>query len=286
MQVSDPKKTSFRPRWWSDRDAPTEAGPLAGSVPQGPPRIHTRLLLGEPTHGVSAKTLGETLQFAGCDLVHGVNPDFADLRSAGADVLKLCKLTIEPFETGSFVVPARLESTEVPAAQAGPARTVSTEDVVRRFEAILSAFERPEPVTEVSIGAIQALEALGRVIRREAGAIEFTPFDTLCRPMKAIRVTPQTVERVARVREARRPSQSQLEMLEGRITALDIVEYKLQINVEPGGGRVRGTFSGLFQPSLVGCLGRRVRFLGIVERRGKRPIAIQVQSVEIPDEEL
>jgi hypothetical protein len=249
-------------------------------------------LLPDSAHGVSAKTLGETLeltqtivQFAGYDLFHGLNPDFADLRSAGAEVFELCKLTIEPFEAGSFVVPAKLESPEVRLPEPGRARTVSTQDVVLRFDAILAAFDRPEPVTEVSIGAIQAIEGLGRVIRREASTIEYTPFDTLSRPMRLIRVTPQTIERVVRVREARRPSRARLEVLEGRITALDIVDNKLQINVEPGGRRVKGTFSGLFQPSLVECLGRRVRLFGVVERRGKLPIAIQVQSVEVPDQE-
>ncbi len=110
-------------------------------------------------------------------------------------------------------------------------------------------------------------------------------FDTLRRAAKPILVTPEMIRRVTEVRQARRPSQTRLETLEGRITAVDIVEQKLQLNLDPGGERVKGTFSMLFQPSLVECLGRRVRLLGVVERRGKRPVSIQVQSVEVPDEE-
>jgi hypothetical protein len=248
--------------------------------------------LASDSHGVSAKTLGETVevtqtlvQYAGYDVVHGPNPDFADLRSAGAEVLQLCKLTIEPFESGSFVIPARLESTDIRTSVNGQPREVTTQHVVERFDAILCAFEGRQPVTDVSIGAIQAIEALGRVIRREAGAIEFTGFDTLSRPLRPIRVTPETVERVAEVRAARRPSRAELETIEGTITALDIVEHKLQLSAARGGARIKGTFSPLFQPSLLECLGRRVRLLGIVERNRKRPISIQVQSIEIPDEE-
>ena len=126
---------------------------------------------------------------------------------------------------------------------------------------------------------------MGRVIRREGGAIEYGLFDIFGHAAEPIAVTTETITRVAQVREARRPSQAELEALEGRITALDIVEQRLQLSLPNGRGRVRGTFSMLFQPSLVECLGRRVRLLGVVERRGRRPESIQVQSVEVPDEE-
>jgi hypothetical protein len=41
----------------------------------------------------------------------------------------------------------------------------------------------------------------------------------------------------------------------------------------------------LYQPTLVERLGRRVRLHGVVERRGKRPISIRVESVDVPDED-
>jgi hypothetical protein len=246
-------------------------------------------LLPSGSHGVSAKTLGETVevtqmivQYAGYDLIHGVNPNFADLRSAGNNVFQLCKLTIEPFEAGSFVIPARLEGQALADSQRRP---VTAEDVVQRFNEIFGAFEDTGPATDVSIGAIQAIEALGRVIRREAGEIEFTALDSLSRPKHPIRVTRETVNRVAQVRTTRRTTLAHLEIIDGTITALDIVDQKLHISEASGGARIKGTFSVLFQPSMLECLGRRVRLLGIVERRGKRAISIQVQSVEIPDEE-
>jgi hypothetical protein len=85
--------------------------------------------------------------------------------------------------------------------------------------------------------------------------------------------------------QARRPTQARLETLEGKITALDLVEQKLILSLEPGGERVKGTFSTLFQPTLVECLGRAVRLQGFVQRRGRRALSIRVESVEVPDEE-
>jgi hypothetical protein len=295
IAVPDPKIVDFKPRWWrepSGQDLSLEAGPLAGSIPEGPPRIYTRLVLRGGARGVSAKTLSEAVdltqvvvQYAGCDVYHGVNPDFADLRSAGAEVFQLARLTVEPFEEGSFLIPPKLEAPEVKAPAGGQRRKVTTQDVVQRFDGILTAFQGEQPVTEVSIGAIQAVEALGRVIRREAESIEYCLFDTIGRPARPILVTPETITRVAQVRQARRPSQARLETLEGTVTALDLVEQRLQLSLDPSGVRVKGTFSMLFQPTLVERLGRRVRLHGAVERRGKRPVSIQVQSVEVPEED-
>jgi len=164
-------------------------------------------------------------------------------------------------------------------------RKVTTQDVVDRFDKILAAFASPQPAAEVSIGAIQAIEALGQVIRREAAAIEYSLYDNLGQAASPIRVTAETIDRVSRVRQARRPTQAKLETLEGTITALDLVEQKLVMNLHPGGERVKGTFSTLFQPTLVECLGRTVRWQGVVERRGRRTVSIRVESVEAPDGE-
>ncbi len=170
--MADLKIVDFRPRWWRERSAKgplDEEGPLVGSVPEGPPRLHTRLVLWSGAHGVSAKTLSEAVeltqtivQYAGCDVFHGVNPDFADLRSAGPEVFALARLTVEPFEEGSFVIPAKLEASAVQVPAAGHEQhTVTAQDVMNRFDAILAAFGKAQPVTEVSIGALQAIEGSG-----------------------------------------------------------------------------------------------------------------------------
>jgi hypothetical protein len=126
---------------------------------------------------------------------------------------------------------------------------------------------------------------LGRIIRREAGAVEYALFDTVGRPAKSILVTPQTIDRVTQVRQARRPSEARAEALEGTLTALDLVRATLELSPDGHKGRVHGTYPMLFQPSLVACLGKRVRLHGRVERRGRRAVSVQMLAVEALEEE-
>jgi hypothetical protein len=293
--VSEPEIVEFKPRWMRERTAADrilDETPSVGSLAEVSPRINARLLPLGGSHRLSAKTLSEAItltqsivQYAGYDVYHGINPDFADLRSLSAPLVNLTKLTIEPFEEGSFIIPARLEADPLAAEDAQQLRQVTTEDVVKRFEDIFAALHDDPSAPQVSIGAIQAVEALGRVIRREAEAIEFSSFDALGKPRRALRVDEAYIGRVRKVRESRRPSRAKLETLEGTVTALDIVAETLHLRLPESGERVKGTFSILFQPTLVERLGRRVRLHGVVERRGKRPVSIQVESVEVPDDE-
>jgi hypothetical protein len=77
-------------------------------------------------------------------------------------------------------------------------------------------------------------------------------------------------------------SQDTLETLEGRVTALDVVQGALLLSVPGVRRRVKGDFSHLLTPSLLEAINRQVRLLGIVERRGKQPAVIHVQRVEVP----
>jgi hypothetical protein len=217
---------------------------------------------------------------------HGINPDFADLRSLSAPLINLTKLSIEPFEGGSFVIPARLEANPLAVEGAEQPRQVTAEDVVKRFDEILAFLRKPASAPQVSIGAIQAVESLGRVIRREAMVIEFASFDAVGQPQPPTWVDEEYIGRVQKVRESRRPSQVRLETLEGTVTALDIVAETLHLRLHTSGERVKGTFSMLFQPTLVERLGQQVRLHGVAERRGKRIVSIRVESVEVPDEDV
>jgi hypothetical protein len=293
--VSELKYTEFKPRWMREQTAADrilEESPATGSLAEVSPRINARLLPINGAHKLSAKTLSEAIgltqsivQYAGYDIYHGINPDFADLRSLSAPLINLTKLSIEPFEEGSFVIPARLEANPLAVEGAELPRQVTAEDVVKRFDEILACLQKPSSAPQVSIGAIQAVESLGRVIRREAKAIEFASFDSLGQPRSAIWVDEEYIGRVQKVRQSRRPSQAKLETLEGTVTALDIIAETLHLRLHPSGERVKGTFSILFQPTLVERLGQRVRLHGVVERRGKRPVSIRVESVEVPDED-
>ena len=288
--MSEPKFVDFKPRWMRARnesDRILDESPANGSLAEVSPRINARLLPVGGSHRLSAKTLSDTIaltqavvQYAGNDVCHGINPDFADLRSISADVLGLTKLSVEAFEAGSFVIPTRLEANPVPVEDAEGRRKVTTEEVVYRFEQILQSLKTPSLAAQVSIGAIQVVESLGRVIRREAEAIEFSSFDSLGQPRLSLRVDEEYVRRVNHIRQSRRPTQASLETLEGLVTALDIREGKLQLSIEGKRSRVTGHFTMMFLPSLLESLGRRVRLQGLVEWRRQFPYSIQVMDAE------
>ncbi|VTS07554.1 hypothetical protein [Tuwongella immobilis] len=105
--MTEMKFTPFKPRWMRDLSAEDQRifgeTPSIGSLVEISPRINARLLPFGGSHKLSAKTLSDTLehmqqvvQYAGYDVYHGVNPDFADLRSLSSEVVNLTKLTIEP----------------------------------------------------------------------------------------------------------------------------------------------------------------------------------------------
>jgi hypothetical protein len=225
------------------------------------------------------------MNYAGYDVYHGPNPDFADLRSLSLEVMTLSKLTIEPFGEGSFVIPARLEANPISVEDAEQPRRVTPEEVVRRFDEILGSLRQPSSATQVSIGAIQAVEALGRVIRREAEAIEFSSFDSLGQARQLQKVDEEYISRVSKVRESRQPTREKVDTLEGHVTALDIREGKLQLSMEGRRQRVIGHFTMLILPTLIESLGRRVRLQGLVTWRRTAPVSIQVMSADVLDDQ-
>ena len=291
--MSEPKFIDFKPRWMRDRkdaDRILDETPATGSLAEVSPRINSRLLPLGTSHRLSAKTLSETLeltqaavQYAGNDVCHGINPDFADLRSLSAEVVGLTRLTIEPFEPGSFVIPARLEAYPISLQDQNGTRTIRPEAVVQRFGEILTALKQTASGAQISIGAIQVLESLGRVIRREAEAIDFSTFDSLGQPTLSLRVDQAYIERVKQVRESRSPTRESLDTLEGIVTALDIQEGSLQLSIKNQKSRVTGHFTLMFLPSLRESLGSHVKLRGNVIWRNNRPRSIQITDAELLD---
>jgi hypothetical protein len=293
--VAEIKTTTFTPRWMreaSEDDLRALAHtPFTGSRAETAPRVYTRILPPDRSNTVSAKSLSEAVDvtqaianYAGYDVSSGTNPDFADLRSVGVEVLQVSRLTVEPFEEGSFVIAARLDSAPIRDPEGAVNRPISAQDVADRFDEILGSFQQAGAASRVSIGAIQAIESLGRIVRRESARIEFYSYDIEGERRGGALVDAEYVDRVARARASRQPTRAQLESLEGTITALDIREGKLQLSMAGRGRRVAGTFPMLYLPSLAECLGQTVRLYGYVEWRGKTPISIQVFRAEIPND--
>ena len=294
--MPEPKRVHFKPKWPvtlpPQEEAAFDSFAGNGSPPTEPPRIDTRIMPRGGGYRLSLRSLGEVAEltqkladFAGYDVVHGPNPDFADLRSVSPDLTRLTKLTGEPFTEGSFVIPARLEADPLELTEAPSVRRVDTDAVARRFGEILTTPDTQRAPTGVSIGALQTLGALNRVLRREASAIEFSTADSFAKPLMMFQVRETFIEKVRGVLASRRPSEDSLETLEGRVTALDVLRGTLLLTVPGTHDRIKGTFATLFTPTLLESLNRQVRVQGMVERKGRRIVGIQIHAVEAPDAE-
>src|SRR5688572_27148724 len=107
------------PKWAIAGSPALDDPPFTGAVPELAPRLPIRLLPRENGHVITALTLGQVatatqriLNYASYEVIHGPSPEFADLRSAESEVIALAQLEVEPFEEGSFVIPARLSENE------------------------------------------------------------------------------------------------------------------------------------------------------------------------------
>lgn len=289
------KYVDFIPKWIRDateEDEILKGCPTVGTPGESAPRIHTRIIPISGIQRISARTVSDIINqtqnlvmYAGYDVYHGVNPDFADLRSVNADVVYLTQLVIEPFEEGSFVIPSRLETDPIQKkGSSEQLEMVTAEDVVRRFGEMFSQVVSQNYATQVSIGAIHTMESLGRTIDREAKAIEFSTFDSfgqsVCR--ESMKMDAIFADCVRKVRLSRQPTEEKMDTLEGYVTAIDVSKRTIRLTLKSSNRRVCGTFSIHQTPLMVESLVNRtvIRLEGYVERKGKNPSSIQVLSAE------
>lgn len=290
----EPRKANFRPRWM---DSPTtndlrniEDHSWIGGKPLDYARIVVRLMPSRSSSAISARTLWEVVEhaqklssYATYDVANSPNPDFADLRSMGADLAKFSNLTIEPFEEGSFVIPTRLEA--APMELAGETnRTITTDDLVKRFqEILLSLNQTSSVVTDISIGALQTIDSFNKVLDRAQAKVELASSTSWSESLPVFESSDEFQLRVEKVLVNRRPTLEKLESIEGRITAFDILKGELMLSVDGLSNRVKGTFSKTLQTKLMLALDQRVRLLGFIERRGNNPKRINIQDTELLD---
>ena len=179
--MNEPTKTDFQPRWYRNANPELRNAladfPANGSVPLEWTRIVTRVLPANGFNSLAAHTVSEVIDltqklahYAAFDAIRGPNPDFADMRSMGAEVLDFSRLTIEPFEAGSFVIPARFESRDF--LKSGETdKPISAESIANRFGTILESISTGEASNSISTGALQTVQQLNRTLKREASAI-------------------------------------------------------------------------------------------------------------------
>lgn len=295
--MSDARSTKFRPRWTNTLTPEAEAlladTPSIGSRPWELPRLDTRIFTPDHRARISLRSVGEVSQltqkladYAGYDEFYGPNPNFADLRSLASEITQFTKLTCEPFEEGSFTIPAHFESDSIKTVlDDGRERCVDTDAIAKRFSTILESISNDRAVSDISVGALQTLSALKGVLGRENATVEYSTSDRTGECIYRCEINDSFLHRVSALVKGRRSSREKLETIEGRVTALDIVECNLLLTVEGVRHRVKGDFSAMFTPSLRESLNQRVRLDGVVESRGNDPHVIHIQSVELLDAE-
>jgi hypothetical protein len=85
--------------------------------------------------------------------------------------------------------------------------------------------------------------------------------------------------------ERRKPSQSILETIDGRLTALDTLTNAFQLSVRGQRQRLKGTVMAFHMPWMRERLGENVRLEGVIERRGNRMSSMTVHRVIETDDE-
>lgn len=293
--MNEPTKTDFIPRW--ARNATPEfleslaETPVTGSAPLEWPRIVTRILPSSGSSSLGANTVSEVIEltqklanYAAYDEVRGTNPDFADMRSMGAELLAFSRLTIEPFEEGSFIIPARFESPDL-IENDFHETAISAERIANRFGNIFQEIGSKDVSTSISIGALQTMQQLNRTLNREASAIEFSTFDRYETRSAFQRVDTAFIERVNSAIKNRQSSVLKLESLQGKVTALDIEKGELRLTLENQRDRIKGTFSIMLHPTMLESLGRHIEVFGSISFRNGQPQSISIQQANILDSE-
>lgn len=243
------------------------------------------------SNSLGANTVSEVIEltqkmanYVAFDEVCGTNPDFADMRSMGAELLAFSRLTIEPFEEGSFIIPARFESPDLIENDLQET-AISAERIANRFGRIFEEIGSQDSSTSVSIGALQTMQQLNRTLNREASVIEFSTFDRYERPSGFQRVDKAFVKKVDAVVKNRQPSILKLESLRGHVTALDIEKGELRLSLATQKDRVKGTFPMMLHPTVLVSLGHEMEVYGKVSYKNGRPDSISIQQADILDSE-
>jgi hypothetical protein len=264
--------------------------PTTGLEPEHAPRLNARIIPKTGTSKISALTLADTVSitqrivnYVGCEVVYGVRLDFADLRSVENSVLKYAKLHVSPFEEGSFVIPSTLTEEAVEISVDGDVRRFYTSELLARFADVMSGVY-DDQAFPTSIGLIQAIEDLGKILRREASEIEYGAIGyagALSNTPKRISVDRNYVDQVAKHRRYRQNPHEKPEDLQGFLTAVDISEETYKLRMLPGRQTVTGSFVAFIKDKMIDFLGCPVRISAIVEYTNDRPVFAKALEIDL-----
>src|SRR5205807_443178 len=128
IAMDEPRYYDSGPGWArsAKKRTPVDEPPTIGLALPSAPRLPTRIIPQDDGRTISALSLCDAVDttqrivnYASYEAVNGVHLGFTDLRSTEAQpALRLAKLRIEPFEDGSFVIPATLPEETLPVEDA------------------------------------------------------------------------------------------------------------------------------------------------------------------------
>lgn len=289
--------TNFLPKWArteEDRELLSNM-PDVGVAPDPVPSLATRILPIGGGSRISAATLSDAIllkqriiNYATYEVVRGIDPTFADLRKIDEECLLLARLDFEPFDEGSFVIPAELRAAPIPVKRDGATLLVSTTDVIERFNEVLRDLPDKGIDMNVSIGLLTEINAFGKLLKREVESVEFTtmlPQETMLDTRrKSARhcVDANYLARVESIRKTRQRIQKIAGVpLVGTLVAVDFENHKLKIRLDAHAQTtIIGTFLPPLERSLLSNLMRKAQFIGTVTFDDRTPRHIDVVKVE------
>jgi hypothetical protein len=203
-------------------------------------------------------------------------------------VQQLAKLHIEPFEVGSFIIPAELTTEPIEFEQNGITRTVYAKEVLERFNSIMEGVSGSNFDYETSIGTIRCIESLNRILKRDASFLEYQTTgysETQSLKPKRFTVNNQFIRKISEVRKYRQEVVVKHGSLEGVVVALDFDQLKIKLRLAEN-HVVKGEFLSLMSKNLEAVLCKRVRLHGTIQYRKSLPMSIDAVAVEaLPNDE-
>jgi len=267
------------------READFDVDCTAGIQPDFAPRLPVRVIPVSHQNSLSAATVRDVIDrtqrivtYAAYEVVNGIRPDFADLRSVDEPIVRYATLQIEPFEEGSFVIPTVLKESPTRILSRGTEREFTGSQIVQRFaEAMCTAGEQG---ANASIGLVQSIESLGAILRREVERIEYFPIGlpNMADHCQKITVDSAYINRVTETRKQRQDPEVIADHLIGTLTAVDLSTGKLKLSVN--GQTINGTFSLFMTDLLVESLRKSIRLEGVVEYHNQVPRYIRAFFAE------
>lgn len=272
--------TNFRPKWALDADDRKLLSemPDVGDMPALVPSVATRLLPTRGGSGISAATLSDAilskqriLNYASYEVVRGIDPSFSDLRRIDEQCLQLGKLDFEPFEEGSFVIPAELKAEPLSIKTDEGVREFTTANVVERFNQVISGLPGMGIDFPVSMGLISEITELSKLLKRDVGSLEFLTELSLDmgerRRSVRHRIDQEYIKAVEQIRESRQQVLIRSgDTLVGILVAVDFEKGKLKVRLDSEGQHtIPGTFSSFLTNALASSLMKKAQFHGKIK---------------------